>query len=452
MTFDQGMGPIFPEEPEIAPKVKSKQDDNWFKQDPGGPKLNSQPVLPQGPGIIATPGGKAAVQPGLLSQPVAEQGIKTNYTPKEEFGPHQDGTIATKGGQAYVPDALYTVHPDYFDEKYRSFAELEAQAGQRYSSPNEWGYSAYPEMEFRQKNTPDERDALRSYKGSSYTLNRILHENANGIKSQDLTVQMSNIINRLTQTLERHTTPEDLEVVRAVRPERLIEWLDKQPGDEFVYPQFASTHLDHHEAERMGSDYGWLHIGVPKGTQGLYIEHLTMEMGENEFLLQRGTKFRITGHESVNGQPHIYVEVVAQNPEDRLPVKPNQGAKFGSSRSWASDPEEFSTDSYSQQYEEEEKQPHGGESDWLAAEEASKQFAEETKDILTEKQSQKQKKFIEQLTDHDMDFGYHKGSSYPWEIFSVKTGKTFGHFQTLADAMYKVDSEPPVEGWENAQE
>ena len=95
-------------------------------------------------------------------------------------------------------------------------------------------------------------------------------------------------------------------------------------GDEFVNEGFSSTSLDKDKAMFIlniaDENKGLLKMVAPAGTRGIYIDAAKDEKDELEFVLQRGTKFRVVGkgnekHEYLGNVPVTFVEIVGQDPK-----------------------------------------------------------------------------------------------------------------------------------------
>jgi ADP-ribose pyrophosphatase YjhB (NUDIX family)/DNA polymerase III epsilon subunit-like protein len=95
-------------------------------------------------------------------------------------------------------------------------------------------------------------------------------------------------------------------------------------GDEFVNEGFSSTSLDKGKAmfilNLADENKGLLKMVAPAGTRGIYVDAAKDEKDEFEFLLQRGTKFRVVGkgnekHEYLGDVPVTFVEIVSQDPK-----------------------------------------------------------------------------------------------------------------------------------------
>lgn len=111
--------------------------------------------------------------------------------------------------------------------------------------------------------------------------------------------------------LARGRTPEDIVVHRGLGAgleDKLV------PGGEFVDHGFGSTSLANGAADNYGAKT-IMHIKVPKGSKGAYATAIMKNRGspgtEQEFLLPRGTKYRVSSVKDVGGIKHVEAEVVS---------------------------------------------------------------------------------------------------------------------------------------------
>jgi hypothetical protein len=72
-------------------------------------------------------------------------------------------------------------------------------------------------------------------------------------------------------------------------------------GEVHIWNKLTSTSFDKKTAQDFQRNNGWLYeIQAPKNTKGLYVEELTANMNEYEYLLGIGTRFRILEIDEVN--------------------------------------------------------------------------------------------------------------------------------------------------------
>lgn len=106
----------------------------------------------------------------------------------------------------------------------------------------------------------------------------------------------------------------------------------KKPGEEFIDHGYTGTSRSPDVAIDFSGEHhgGPLHgyrilarIHVPPGTKGHYLEQnkdFAEDFGEKEFLLHRGTRFRVTGH-SVMDHPHSRVHIMHMTVAGQHPKK-----------------------------------------------------------------------------------------------------------------------------------
>lgn len=121
----------------------------------------------------------------------------------------------------------------------------------------------------------------------------------------------------ITRVLDRTAIEDDVTVYRGVkgveRRLRRDRGLVLKVGMEFTDHGFTSTDVIGATAERMGNQV--MAIRVPKGTKAAYFQ---TPFGEQELMLQRGTRFRVVGTVQAKngpraGQEVFHVEVVGQD-------------------------------------------------------------------------------------------------------------------------------------------
>lgn len=175
--------------------------------------------------------------------------------------------------------------------------------------------------------TTNERDGIVEYTGLSYTsINSLLRFNKSYYTDPEKRKHVRDTVSSITSALSKSKTKQDFIVHRGVKSLDLpsmfgmdMDDLDDPQalagliGKRFIDKGFVST--------AASSDKAWngvkLHINVPKGTQGMYVDTISAYKGENEFLLQRGSTFMIEN--LVFGKKgeikDIILNVVSQDPE-----------------------------------------------------------------------------------------------------------------------------------------
>lgn len=151
--------------------------------------------------------------------------------------------------------------------------------------------------------TEAERTAVHAYKGEDYfIINRYLREGniafGRGVRlerQEQRIAELKPLIENLKPVIDR-TKPltEPIIVFRGVNTQYGNELWGAGVGSEYQDKGFVSTTFEHSKSYSFGSTR--LEITVPAGGKGLAIDGLYQRQ-ESEFLLQAGTKFRITGYD-----------------------------------------------------------------------------------------------------------------------------------------------------------
>lgn len=106
----------------------------------------------------------------------------------------------------------------------------------------------------------------------------------------------------LDNALHKHRTPHDMHVYSGIEfnPKRLGHQGDQSGIYKVHLPAYTSASLHPKIAEYFGkrhdSNDGAINIvkiHVPKGSRGAYIDHISLNQGEREFVLPRGSKLHI---------------------------------------------------------------------------------------------------------------------------------------------------------------
>ena len=139
----------------------------------------------------------------------------------------------------------------------------------------------------------------------------------------DATLEETNIANLLTDAIDNAPKLADETILyRSIKSEQGAHILGLEIGEEFVSNGFSSTSIDKNKAmfifNAMDENKALMVIAAPPGTKGLYIDARDEKdkMRELEFLLQRGTRFRVVGRDKTKGPygevDRVYVEIVSQ--------------------------------------------------------------------------------------------------------------------------------------------
>jgi len=162
--------------------------------------------------------------------------------------------------------------------------------------------------------TPAQRAALRTYTGDDYVkINAALRKGGGTAKTKATAGDARQGMREV---------PEDVMVYRGMGSGTAFGFVRNKPvtpamietlvGRSFHDPGFGST------AIREGG-YGFrqrirARISVPAGTRGAFVEGITKNAGEDEFVLDASTHYRITGYEVTGeGQYTLNMEVVSQD-------------------------------------------------------------------------------------------------------------------------------------------
>jgi hypothetical protein len=151
--------------------------------------------------------------------------------------------------------------------------------------------------------TPEELAALKVYKGNDYdVINRYLREGnmsfgrpvaTNPERLQARLAEVEPVIANAKAAINRAPgLAEPIIVYRGVQMDFGNELWKKGVGSEYEDKGFVSTSFKAGITRDFGSTR--LEITLPAGTKGIALDGL-IGRGESEFLLQSGTKFRITG-------------------------------------------------------------------------------------------------------------------------------------------------------------
>lgn len=147
--------------------------------------------------------------------------------------------------------------------------------------------------EWRNSLTADERKAVRFYTNTGFIgMNRILRDGVTDDPHQDL---YEKIIGNATSALMRSKAPCDMSVVRDVDSDQ-SKYFEGNEGSTYHQKAFSSTTIDP-DPDGVGfkrEDGVTMHIKVPKGTPGAYMEHEDLSpKGEHEWLIPPNSRFRV---------------------------------------------------------------------------------------------------------------------------------------------------------------
>uniref|UniRef100_UPI003D714DB6 ADP-ribosyltransferase n=1 Tax=Streptomyces sp. bgisy153 TaxID=3413793 RepID=UPI003D714DB6 len=198
------------------------------------------------------------------------------------------------------------------DQKHAvAMAELEQGANPYPSTSNPAG-QAYGDAywnDYLDNLDPKAKEALQKYSSFYY-------QNING-QLRNTAVPLEPAVRDLVDNMDRvmggRPVPEDIMVVRGTGYDHLLDLDDMDSlldmeGRTFTDEGFTSTSLGRTPA----FDFKpmTMHLRVPKGTPALWIDHISVNKGERELLLARGTEYKVTRVFQEGGKWHVYGEVV----------------------------------------------------------------------------------------------------------------------------------------------
>jgi len=153
-----------------------------------------------------------------------------------------------------------------------------------------------------------QKNAIKSYTKDSYPLNHQLwknsphnqdKENLFGGAGNTQRADLKEVTKHLDKALDSYRTPHDLTVWSSTTHDPRVE---KGSSDYVHHPAFLSTSIykpvamdrdiNSHRDNQGDTHHHILQIHVPKGSPGAYIDHVSHNPGEKEFLLPRGLNLR----------------------------------------------------------------------------------------------------------------------------------------------------------------
>lgn len=180
--------------------------------------------------------------------------------------------------------------------------EAESPTYRTFDSPgaaDEWGRQHYGRWQEGVRSSPDDLDAIQGYTSTEYKW--INEELRSGVGINAISRQWHA---RLDDLLARQPLAENTTVYRGLPLSVLGKGEPgKAIGDIITDAGYASTSLTkgmaakfaNWKAEHGGETPLLAEIALPAGMQGAYLEGISSIGGEYEFLVARGTRFRITG-------------------------------------------------------------------------------------------------------------------------------------------------------------
>ncbi len=144
---------------------------------------------------------------------------------------------------------------------------------------------------------PRHVDAIKHYTGPGYrTINKALY------KGEKMSARHQGMSDDLSSALRTHTTPHDIVVHSGIKhsPGKLKP--DNDGITRMNMPAFTSTSLSSKIAETFSdldlkkageADAHHLHIHIPAGSHGAYVDHHSSAEGEKEFILHPNAKIEV---------------------------------------------------------------------------------------------------------------------------------------------------------------
>jgi len=212
------------------------------------------------------------------------------YIPKaRRFNPHHEPAGSSEGGQFASSGDGKTNNPV-------NGSGIKSWTNKDYQDASAWGFDSY--SDWANELTDDESRAIREYSGYDF-------EDINDQLRLGIDMNKGYTIEKIDSALSKTSSPIDF-ISHRLANQRFYS--DLNVGDTYTDKGFVSTSLmkDH---VPMGFDKDFsIHIRIPKGTKGAFIDMISKARGETEFLLPRNTSFRVI---SKSGK-EMTVEVVNQ--------------------------------------------------------------------------------------------------------------------------------------------
>jgi hypothetical protein len=163
-----------------------------------------------------------------------------------------------------------------------------------------WGEEAYGK--WREKLTDGEREAIDTYKGNDYyKINKDKSFRADGKPPAGY----EQITKDLDSALAKGKSNKDIVVYRGISHEGTYEKIKENVGGTITDRAYQSTSVD----KKIAGDFSvhaTVEIHVPKGSRGAYVDGTAgTNSYEREFLLPRGSKYRIISIDKRSGKDHV---------------------------------------------------------------------------------------------------------------------------------------------------
>ena len=151
------------------------------------------------------------------------------------------------------------------------------------------------------KYSGEELDAIKNWTDVDFFhITPALNKLPTGIPAEEIqpespTVDIGPTVAALDKAMGRIKTDTPMIVYTALSGSYNVD--DIQPGKTFEFKSFRSTTLDLAQALRMNKDSKGnsliIQIRIDKGSPGIYVDDMSTNPGENEFLLNRGSQVKI---------------------------------------------------------------------------------------------------------------------------------------------------------------
>ncbi|MDQ1045584.1 ADP-ribosyltransferase [Streptomyces sp. V4I2] len=202
------------------------------------------------------------------------------------------------------------------DAERHAVATAELERGTNpYPSTSDAAGKAYGDAywnDFLDNLDPKAKGALERY--SSFYYQHINGQLRNTAVPLERPVQ--DLVDNMDRVMGSRAVPEDIMVVRGTAYDHLLDDVDTLfdlQGRTVKDEGFTSTSL----GKTAAFDYKpmIMHMRVPKGTPALWIDHISVNKGERELLLARGTDIKVTRvFQDTAGKWHLYGEVLPRLP------------------------------------------------------------------------------------------------------------------------------------------
>lgn len=215
----------------------------------------------------------------------AQSKINAAHSPSSQTQ-QQSQTASQQAKQAYQTVEGKGVVHEKLPGKVRQF-----QGYEETSQADEWGKKHY--KSWSDSLTVEERQVVQKYTGSwADSINGKLRGNSSlGYDEHSVEV--------MDRALAKGSVPEDFLVHRGFDYSKMEQAMEKgtlTPGSVFHDKGFVSTSVNSQSAFRGNIR---IRARVPQGSQGAYVNHISGHPNELEFILPRGSSFRINGYKKV---------------------------------------------------------------------------------------------------------------------------------------------------------